>query len=260
MRPVRFSGSTAARRTVSPERSRRRVWRSASTASGRRVLLADEAGDEAAAARGAARLHAAERPQDFAPGHREALAHREIAEDDTVAREKLLGDRLGEGLDVGAALGLEQRRRHEDRPAALRAHHDLAGAAPKPPAARTRRALGPALAGGQQRAHAAEAVGGDETARDQVPEPLLHLDAEAPGDGDEIVVEQRPRARNASRMSRAAPSPGTPAARGRVPRAAASPDCRGARRSPAWRATAPRRRGRPSLRPEHRRRRWRRAR
>src|SRR6185295_6972665 len=108
---------------------------------GQRVLLADETGHEAAPARGATRLHAAERPQDFAPRHREALAHREIAEDDAVAREKLLGNRLGEGLDIGAAVGLERRRRREDRPAAFRAHHDLASAAAKPPAARTRRAL-----------------------------------------------------------------------------------------------------------------------
>ena len=97
---------------------------------GQRVLLADEARDEAAAARGAARLDAAERPEDLAPRAGRGARAREVAEDDAPAREELLGDRLGERLDVDGAGGAWRR---QERPAALGAARARARAARRAP-------------------------------------------------------------------------------------------------------------------------------
>jgi hypothetical protein len=60
------------------------------------VLLAVEAGDEAAAADGAAGLHAAEGAEDVTPGDGDVLALDEVAEDDAVTEEELFGPGLGE--------------------------------------------------------------------------------------------------------------------------------------------------------------------
>src|SRR5262249_37438295 len=54
-----------------------------------RELLAREAGDETAAARGAARLHAPQRPEDLALGDDQRLAGEQVVEDDAPAREQL---------------------------------------------------------------------------------------------------------------------------------------------------------------------------
>ena len=89
MMPARFSGSLALMRTISPVRSSRRTRRSAIDRLRQRVLLADEARDEAAAAHDAARLLPPQRAHDVAPRHREVLARDEVAEDDAVAREQL---------------------------------------------------------------------------------------------------------------------------------------------------------------------------
>jgi hypothetical protein len=56
---------------------------------GKRVLLADEAGHEAAAAHFAARFHPAERTEEIAPGRKGGLARDQIAEHDAVAGEEL---------------------------------------------------------------------------------------------------------------------------------------------------------------------------
>src|SRR5439155_20053181 len=65
------------------------------------VLLAVEAGHEAAAADGASGFHAAERAEDVAPGNADVLALDEVAEDDAVAEEELFGPGFGELLGVG---------------------------------------------------------------------------------------------------------------------------------------------------------------
>ena len=83
------------------------------------VLLADEAGDEATAADGAARLEAAEGAEDLAPGDGERLACDDIAEDDAVAEEQDAGDALSEGLYVG--VGGYGGGGLDERPAAGRA-------------------------------------------------------------------------------------------------------------------------------------------
>ena len=65
------------------------------------VLLAVEAGDEAAASDGAARFHAAKGAEDVAPGDGDVLALDEVAEDDAVAEEELFGPGFGELFGVG---------------------------------------------------------------------------------------------------------------------------------------------------------------
>ena len=72
-----------------------------------RELLAGETGDESSAARGAARLHAAQRPDHIAPGQRDRLAGDDVAEDDSPAHQQLLGDRLGERIVLGHRCTLE---------------------------------------------------------------------------------------------------------------------------------------------------------
>ena len=63
------------------------------------VLLAVEAGDEAAASDGPLRLHAAETAQDFTPGDADVFRSDEVTEDDAVAEEELLGPGGGERVD-----------------------------------------------------------------------------------------------------------------------------------------------------------------
>jgi hypothetical protein len=65
------------------------------------VLLAVEAGDEAAASDAAAGFHAAEGSEDVAPGDRDVLALDEVAEDDAVAEEELFGPGFGDMFRVG---------------------------------------------------------------------------------------------------------------------------------------------------------------
>ncbi len=86
--PARFTGSTAGTQTRSPLRSSRRTRAQGVDGLGQGVLLADEAGDEAAAADEAARFEAAQGAQDVAPGQGEALALVEVAEDDAVAMQQ----------------------------------------------------------------------------------------------------------------------------------------------------------------------------
>jgi len=81
-----------------------------------RVLLADEAGDEAAAAQDAARLHAAQRAHDVAPGDGERLAGDDVAEDDAVAQQQLRRDALGQLVGRGRLRG----EAADYRPAPLR--------------------------------------------------------------------------------------------------------------------------------------------
>src|SRR5262249_38994854 len=74
-----------------------------------RVLLTDEAGDEATTARRAPRLETPEGPEDLAPREDKVLTLHQVAEDDTVAGEQLLGHRLGQRLDVGVLRGTVDR-------------------------------------------------------------------------------------------------------------------------------------------------------
>ena len=81
---------------------------------GKRVLLSRETGDEASTARGAARFHAAQRPDDVAPRQGDRLARYDVAEDHAPAHQQLLGDRLGERIVL-----VDRRRARHQRPAAL---------------------------------------------------------------------------------------------------------------------------------------------
>ena len=62
---------------------------------GQRELLADEAGDEPAAADLAARLEPAQRDEQIAPRRQARLAREQIAEHDAVAQQQLARRRLG---------------------------------------------------------------------------------------------------------------------------------------------------------------------
>src|SRR5690606_12087018 len=108
-------------------------------------LLAREAGDEAAAANLAARLHAAERTGEVAPGRRQRLPDQEVAEDDAPPRQELAGEgfgpRAGRRRDIGS---------REQGPAA--------GGMPR--AGRSRAPLAPPALGVHQGPEVVEAVGG----------------------------------------------------------------------------------------------------
>ena len=149
-------------------------------------LFAGDAGDEVTAADDAARLQAAQRPQDFPPGNGQALLEVHIPEDDSPAQQQLPGDGLGEFICVRDRLGGGQQR-----PAAL---HPLAPAAAASTRARPR--LGPltareAGARVKQRAHGVEAVGGDESSCDTVPQAFLDLRWQTVGDRLQLGVELR---------------------------------------------------------------------
>ncbi len=117
--PTRFSGSAALMRTVSP------LARGAPDAPqpvdrlGQCVLLADEARDEAASAHQSSRLAKAERAEHVAPRDREALAGRDLAKHDAVARQELLRDAVGD-LVGQARLGLLSLERGTTGPARRR--------------------------------------------------------------------------------------------------------------------------------------------
>src|SRR6202008_348737 len=76
-----------------------------------RELLADESGDEAAAAHLAARLHAAQHAEHGPPRRRQALAREELADDDAVAPEQAARGVLGGRIlgDMGPVRRAEQR-------------------------------------------------------------------------------------------------------------------------------------------------------
>ncbi len=99
--PARFNGSVAETRTTSDERSRRRTAAQLINGLRERELLAGETGDEASTACGAARLHAAQRPDDIAPGQCDRLARDDVAKHHAPAHQQLLGDRLGERIVLG---------------------------------------------------------------------------------------------------------------------------------------------------------------
>jgi hypothetical protein len=84
--------------------------------SGQRVLLPQEAGDEAPAAHEPSRLPHAKRAQHVSPRDSETLARRQLAEDDAVPRQELLRDAVGD-LVGQAPLRLGPL---EERPPALR--------------------------------------------------------------------------------------------------------------------------------------------
>jgi len=67
---------------------------------GEGVLLAREAGHEAAAADEAAVLEAAQGPLEVAPGERHPFVDGQVAEHDTPTLQQLVGHRLGQGLPV----------------------------------------------------------------------------------------------------------------------------------------------------------------
>ena len=148
------------------------------------VLLADEAGHEAAAAHLAARLQASQRPQDVAPGHGDALAGQEVAEDDAVAGQQDLGGPLGQilGVEVGGGVA-------DDGPAPGGAGpgEAAAGVARTPATPSRARA---ALAG--QMSQALVAVGVDEPPGDEVAQGRLHFGGEAAAAVDDLVEEERP--------------------------------------------------------------------
>src|SRR6266542_1940920 len=157
------------------------------------VLLAHEARDKAPAPRDAARLQAPQRPEDLAPGQHEALAGEHVAEHDAVASQELLGHRLGERLDVGALpRAILRLRIRQQRPPALDGDAFAGLAAQSPAPRRPGRAPGPALARGEERTHAAEAVRGHEATGDEIPQALLDLDTQASRRGDQLAVEERP--------------------------------------------------------------------
>jgi hypothetical protein len=65
------------------------------------ILLAVDAGDETSAAYLSPSFHAAEGAEDLAPGDGEVLALGEVAEDDAVTEEELLGPVFGEFIYGG---------------------------------------------------------------------------------------------------------------------------------------------------------------
>src|SRR5260370_34618483 len=82
---------------------------------GQRILFAQEPSYEAAPANEPARFSAAERSDDLAPWHGEALARGELSEDDAVASQQLSGDLVRE-IGQSARLGLEPS---DERPAPM---------------------------------------------------------------------------------------------------------------------------------------------
>ena len=199
MMPVRLSGSTAETRTSSPVLGDLRTAAEGFDGLGAGVLLAVEAGDEAAAADGALRFHAAEAAQDLAPGNADVLGADEVAEDDAVAEEELLGPGFGElfGAELGVVgvepFGPPRRIRMsggggQERPAAGGDAADGEGAEESG----ALRAAEAALFGGcHEGAEGLEAIGGSEAAGDEVPEAALNIARQAAGGGDDVVVEER---------------------------------------------------------------------
>ena len=149
-----------------------------------RVLLADEAGHKATAADLPAGLHASQRPQDVAPGHGDALAGQQVAEDDAVARQQDLSRPLGQILGVEAGGGVAH-----GGPATggARAGETAAGVARAPTTPSRARA---ALAG--QVPQSLVAVGVDEPPGDEVAQGRLHFGGQATAAIDDLVEEERP--------------------------------------------------------------------
>ncbi len=151
-----------------------------------RVLLAVEAGDEAAAADDALRLHAAEHLQHLAPGNAHPLLARQVAEDDAVAEEQLLRPGLGQLL--GRQAVASQLPLRQERPAAGR--HTADGERPEE-ASPLRTAEAALLVRGHERAQRLEAVGRGEAARDELPEAALDVRRQTARGGGDVVIEER---------------------------------------------------------------------
>ncbi len=165
---------------------------------GQGVLLADEAGDEAAAADDAARLEASQRAQDVAPGQGEALAREEVAEDDAVALQEQVAPAISASSSVSIGAG---RRRVDEGPAAGGAAAGEEAAGGRTADARTRRLPECADAAGEL-AQALEAVGGDEAPGDELAQAALDVGAQAPGAVDDLVEEEGAALPAAARGSR----------------------------------------------------------
>ena len=246
--PIRLSGSAPDSDTHSPDAGRRRISRKQSDRVGQRELLAGEAGDEPAAANFAARLQPAIDAQQIAPRRqpsgllRRAGARRPRRSGRAACAPHVRPRRR----ELVAAVRLRARAM-DQRPAAaaldVEAQH-----APAPPRAGERLAL---VRRHQQRAQAAEAVGGREPERHQFAERLLELRAQQARGLDELVEEQRAAARSRqSSTACARPLDRSRAARtARAPSRAARGDARSARsasRRPATHGAAARRWRRPA--------------
>ena len=238
--PTRLSGSAAAIPTSSPVRSRRRVARSASTASGSAYCSPTKpvtkrpprAVPRASRRRSAQRISRQGRARRF--------AREQVAEHDAPAREQLLGHRLGQGLGSGAVARRRGRGSSAQRPSPAGAGRGRAGGGGG--RARAPRACAQRSRAVRSARTLREAVGGDEAARDEVPERVLDLHAEPAGARRELVVEQRAPRSQGLEHARAAPSPGAAAPSPRAAREPPAQVVRGARTRSASRATARRRR------------------
>ena len=138
-------------RALQPPHAAKRVDRL-----GERVLLAEKPGHEAPPSRQPARLAPPQRSQHVAPRHGEALARRQLAEDDAVAREELTGDAIRQ----------------------LVARERLPGSSPhERPAARDRPSTAAARASPRrhQIPQRREPVPRDEPAAHQIPQRARHL-------------------------------------------------------------------------------------
>src|SRR2546426_7833643 len=157
-------GDERSARLVAPHRPKQ------SDRLGKRVLLAREAADEAAATNLATRLESTIHAQQVAPRRQQALARDDPAEHDAVAPQQLPRDRLHHLL-------LRQRRgRSHEGPAARRLHAERRDL-PSPPESTDGT---PALRRDQQRPEPRKAVRGDEPPRDELAEPLLDFRPQQP--------------------------------------------------------------------------------
>lgn len=141
---------------------------------GARKLFAGEARDEAAAADGSPRFHAAQDGEQVAPGGSDGFAGEQIAKDDAPAQEQLAGDGLrafGEGESSGDVT--------KDGPTS----GGVAGTG------EAFTAFTATPFGIDEGAEIFEAVGGDESGGDQFPESVLDFAREAADGADDVGEE-----------------------------------------------------------------------
>ena len=182
--PARFSGSAAGiRNAISERRAADRPQQI--DRFGSRELLAEKAGDEAAAANFAARFHAPQRDQQVAPRRRQRFSREQIAEHDAPAQQQLTRKCFG-------AFVRRMRIRQgcsQQRPAS--------GRMPRHLQPRTSFAA-PAL-GIDQRAQIFESVGGDQSRSRQFPHPSSTSLVSRPVACASSGRNEAPRCRSASR-------------------------------------------------------------
>ena len=155
---------------------------------GQGVLLAGELGDEAPAANLAAGLHPAPDSQEVAPRRQPRLPLGDLVKHDAVALEQLSAPELGDGERAGGVLGIRRGVLvAEERPAPAHVGRDDGLTRPSP-----WRAAGPAIRAGPRRdeaPEAAEAVAGDQSGVDELPQRGPYLGVEPMGRLAEILGE-----------------------------------------------------------------------